>query len=86
MCEWKIEYMQGMSIGRFKTVEADTIRMGVLIGDMWFCDEKDRTPTGDYTPKFILAKGTYLSVERIDEVEKTEFEKDFKQKDKIDWI
>jgi len=67
MYNWKIEYLTGNSIGRFKVVKADMMRISNTSGDIWFCDESDKTATNNYLPKFILAKGTFLSIERIDE-------------------
>ena len=69
--KWIIEFSpEHLSVtGRFKTVESDMIRMGGVTGDMWFCDEKDKMPSGDYIPKLIIAKRTYLSVERVEEVD-----------------
>ena len=40
--------------------------MSKINGDMWFCDESDKKAAGDYLPKLIVAKGSYLSVERME--------------------
>ena len=69
---WKIEYINGYSVGRFKMVKADMVRMSKVNGDMWFCDESDKKATGDYLPKMIVAKGSYLSVERVEPKEPKE--------------
>ena len=63
---WKIEYMNGYSMSKFKIVEADTVRMSRVNGDMWFCDNDDRDVDGNHVPKMILAKGSYVNVERIE--------------------
>jgi hypothetical protein len=88
MCEWKIEYMQGYSIGRFKFVEADMIRMGGATGDIWFCDKKDKMPGGDYIPKLIIAKGVYLSVEKVEPNIKEGMKKkvEFTKTETVEWV
>lgn len=66
MCEWRIEYLSGMTVGRYKGVKADVVRMGVPTGDVWFCDIKDKIGPEGYVPKLIIAKGTYVSIERVE--------------------
>lgn len=57
---WIIEMLDDNEIIQ---VNADSIRMSQN-GDMWFCDEKDKQGSNDYTPKFILAKGSYKTIAR----------------------
>lgn len=85
---WKIEYLQGVSIGRFKDVEADMVRINTVNGDLWFCDEKDKIGTNDYIPKFIISKGTYLSIRRveIEQTSKQEAKEIVEIDEKMDWI
>lgn len=72
---WRIEYISGYSVSSFKIIKADMVRMSKINGDMWFCDEVDKKAVGDYLPKLIVAKGSYLSVERIEpKLEKSEKE------------
>ena len=65
MSLWQIEYIDDRVEGKYKVVSADMVRVSTQSGDMWFCDEADKKYTNDYLPKFILAKGSYLSIERI---------------------
>lgn len=67
MNRWKIEYAKDQGKGRFKMVESDMVRVANANEDIWFCNYKDKDHQNHFIPKFILAKGTYLSVERIDE-------------------
>jgi hypothetical protein len=62
---WRIEYITGHSFSRFKIIEADTIRMSKVNGDLWFCSNDEIDADGNHIPKMIVAKGSYLSVERV---------------------
>lgn len=95
MKTWRIEYLSGHSVGRFKIVKADYVRVGSANGDLWFCNEVDRE-VREYIPKLIVAKGSYLSVERMEPKQEpivVDFTKevkrdlrDFAQNNKVEWI
>jgi hypothetical protein len=94
MYRWRIEFLSGYTIGRYKEVNADAMRNCTTTGNLIFCDEKDKKGMNNYLPKLVIAKGTCLSVERLDSDAKevdltdkvTDFEEEFKQNNKIDWI
>ena len=66
MSKWKIEYAKGPLIDRFKMVESDMVRVANANEDIWFCNYKDRDHENHFIPKFILARGTYLSIEKME--------------------
>ena len=69
MNKWRITYLPGSGQQPTKIIESDMMRIATHNGDQWFCNEEDKTERGDYLPKFILAKGTYLNIERVDTAE-----------------
>lgn len=62
---WKITYYDS-PLGNTAFVKADMIRVSTQSGDLWFCDESDKKYANDYLPKFILAKGSYISIDRVE--------------------
>ena len=94
MTQWKITYLPGSGQQPYKIIQSEVMRMATYNGDYWFCDECDKKATGDYLPKFILAKGSYLNIERVDPEEeqpktmsynKAQVKK-AKIMDEMDWI
>lgn len=92
MSIWKITYYDS-PLGNTAFVKADMVRISTQSGDMWFCDEADKKYANDYLPKFILGKGSYISIERIEEevpskVKEVDLTEEVKEAmaDKMDWI
>jgi hypothetical protein len=90
MYKWKIEYLPGSSVGRFKEIEADMLRNCNATGNLIFCDEKDKIGTNNYIPKLVISKGSYLSVQRLDpdakqSMKKTETKTETKT-EAVEWL
>ena len=88
MNKWKITYLPGSGQQPHKIIQSDVMRIATYNGDYWFCDECDKKATGDYLPKFILAKGSYLNIERVYETKIVDLTKEVKEAlvDEMDWI
>jgi len=71
MNTWRVEYITGHSVSRFKIIKADSIRMSKFNGDLWFCNNGEMDEENNHLPKMILAKGSYLGVERVEPKEDT---------------